>query len=171
MFRKSFSRLVVCLCLFSLLTLSACTSQPPSRFEQAQQQSIDAGSKNTAVEKEAVKGEKFNDIFPSSSNGYEVVFTQEKDGFVQAKLKSQGENLATLAIFDTISNPSARDDFANASDDVQGFPLVKKGSNGSSVLVSDRYQITIRSSNADFDEQQRKEWLEKFKLRQLADFK
>ena len=144
MLRKSLSRILVSFCLVGLLTLTACSSEPPSRFENAQQESINAGNKNTAVEKQAIQGAKLNDVFPRSGGGYERVFTQEKDGFSQAKLKSNGQDLATLAVFDTISNPSAASAFANASDSVQGYPLVQKGSQQTAVLVGNRYQVSIR---------------------------
>jgi hypothetical protein len=172
MLRKSLSRLVICFCLVSLLILPACSNnQPPSRFEQAQQESISAGKRNTAVVKEAVKGAKLNEFFPVNSGDYERIFTQEKDGFVQAKLKFQGEDLATLAIFDITSNPSLKNDFTNATEKIKGFPLVQKGSNNTAVLVGDRYQVSVRASNPDFDVEQRKEWLSKFDLENLANLK
>ena len=168
MFRKSLSRVIICFCLISLLVLPACSSKPPSRFEQAQQDSIAAGKKNTAVSQQAVEGSKLNSFFPSSSGDYERVFTQEKDGFVQAKLKFQGSDVATLAIFDTTSNPAAKDEFANATENIEGFPLVQKGTTNTAVLVGDRYQVSVRASNPDFDVEQRKEWLSKFNLQALA---
>lgn len=168
MLKQKFSRLIVSFSLFFLLTLTACSPQPPSRFEQAQQDSIAAGNRNTAVSEDAVKGASFNQFFPVSSGNYERVFTQEKTGFVQAKLKFKGQDLATLAIFDTISNPSAKSDFANASEQIKGFPTVEKGSTQTAVLVGDRYQVSIRSSDPNFTAEQRKEWLGKFDLVNLA---
>lgn len=166
--QKKISRIIVSFCLFSLLFLSACNPQPPSRFESAQQESLDAGNRNTAVDKNAEKGATFNQFFPVSGGEYERVFTQEKSGFVQAKLKRNGEDLAVLAIFDTISNPSAKDDFKNSTDKINGFPVVEKGTNNTAVLVNDRYQVSVKSSNANFDLNQRKEWLSKFDLSNLA---
>lgn len=168
MFKHKISRLIVSCSLFFLLTLTACSPQPPSRFEQAQQDSIAVGSKNTAVDKNAVKGGNFNQFFPVSSGDYERVFTQEKTGFVQAKLKFKGQDVATLAIFDTISNPSAKSDFANSTQKIKGFPAVEKGANQTAVLVGDRYQVSIRSSDTNFTAEQRKEWLNKFDLENLA---
>jgi len=165
---KQISRLLISFCLFSLLLISSCSPQAPSRFEQAQQESLDAGNKNTAVSTDAVKGANFNQFFPVSSGEYERVFTQEKSGFVQAKLKRNGTDLAVLAIFDTISNPSAKEDFKNATDKINGFPVIEKGTNNTAVLVADRYQVSIRSSSSDFDLVQRKEWLSKFDLNSLA---
>jgi len=168
MFKKKISHLIVSVSLLFLLTLTACSPQPPSRFEQAQQDSIAAGNKNTAVSEDAVKGASFNQFFPASSGDYERVFTQEKTGFVQAKLKFQGQDVATLAIFDTISNPTAKNDFANATETIKGFPTVEKGSNNTAVLVGDRYQVSIRSSDPNFTAKERKEWLNKFDLAGLA---
>ncbi len=171
MLRKSLSRVVVCLCLVSLVSLSACSSPPPSRFEQAQEESVSAGKSNTAVNENAVEGAKLNDFFPDNNGEYERVFTQEKDGFVQAKFKFQGKDVATLGIFDTTSNPDAKKAFAKATEKVQGFPLVEKGSTNTAVLVGDRYQVSVRSSSPDFDVEQRKEWLGKFELKGLANLK
>lgn len=168
---QKISSFIISFCLFSLLLLSSCASQPPSRFDGAQQESIAAGNKNTAVDKNAVKGASFNQYFPSNSGEYQRVFTQEKAGFVQAKLKKNGEDLATLAIFDTISNPSAKDDFKSASDKINGFPAVQKGSNNTAVLVADRYQVSVRSANSNFTAEQRKEWLSKFDLNKLSRLK
>lgn len=168
MFKQKISRLIVSFSLFFLLTLTACTPQPPSRFEQAQQDSIAAGNKNTAVSENAVKGASLNQFFPGNSGDYERVFTQEKTGFVQAKLKFKGQDVAILAIFDTISNPSAKNDFANANEQIKGFPTVEKGSNQTAVLVGDRYQVSIRASDPNFTAEQRKEWLNKFDLENLA---
>ncbi|BAQ64008.1 hypothetical protein [Geminocystis sp. NIES-3709] len=166
--KKNISRLIISFCLFSLLLISSCSPQPPSRFEQAQQESNNAGNKNIAVDKDAVKGASFNKFFPISSGEYERVFTQEKSGFVQAKLKRNGQDLAVLAIFDTMSNPSAKEDFKNSTDKINGFPVVEKGTNNTAVLVADRYQVSIKSSSTDFDLEQRKDWLSKFDLSNLA---
>ncbi len=78
MFRKSLSRFLVCLCLISVLTLPACSNQPPSRFEQAQQESVEAGKSNTAVSEDAVKGASFNQFFPDSSGDYESFHSRKR---------------------------------------------------------------------------------------------
>ncbi|BAQ60171.1 hypothetical protein GM3708_577 [Geminocystis sp. NIES-3708] len=165
------SRFIISFCLFSLLFLSSCATEPPSRFDQAQQESTAQGNKNIAVDKKAIKGASFNQFFPPDSGEYERVFTQEKAGFVQAKLKKNGEDLATLAIFDTISNPSAKEDFKNSTDNINGFPALQKGSNNTAVLVGDRYQVSVRSSNNNFTIEDRKEWLSKFDLNGLSKLK
>ena len=160
--------LIFCCCLVGLLSLSACTTQTPSRFEQAQQESIKAKPDQTAVSLDTVKGGSLNQFFPVSANGYERVFTQEKDGFVQAKLKRNGEELAILTIADTISNPNAKSDFVDAADTIEGFPVVEKGANTTAMLVGDRYQIKVTSRSDDFTPAQRQEWLGKFDLNKLV---
>lgn len=165
---KKVSRLIVCFCLVCLLSLSACATQAPSRFEQAQQESLQQGQRHNAVAKDAVKGAKFNQFFPSSGNGYERVFTQEKDGFVQAILKQNGKEVAFLTISDTISNPSAKSDFVNTSNQFKGFPIVEKGANTTAMLVGDRYQVKVTSRSDDFTPALRQEWLGKFDLNNLA---
>lgn len=168
---KRIFRLAVCFCLVCLLGLSACATQVPSRFEQAQQESLQQGQRNNAVAKQAIKGARFNQFFPSSGNSYERVFTQEKDGFVQAILKQNGKEVAFLSISDTISNPSAQSDFANASNQFKGFPMVEKGANTTALLVGDRYQVKVTSRSADFSPALRQEWLGKFDLNNLAKLK
>ena len=48
---------------------------------------------------------------------------------------------------------------------------MQKGSNSTAVLVGDRYQVSIRSSNNDFGIEERKEWLSKFDLNSLSKVK
>jgi hypothetical protein len=164
---KKISRLLVCFCLVCLLVLPACT-QAPSRFDQAQKESRQAGNRNIAVAKDAVEGSDFNKIFPSSGNGYERIFTQEKDGFVQAVLKQNGKDVAFLTVADTLSNPSAKADFNGAGNKFKGYPIVEKGANTTAMLVGDRYQVKVISRSADFTPALRQEWLGKFDLNKLA---
>lgn len=164
---KKFSRLIIGFCLVCLLVLPACT-QAPSRFDQAQQESRQAGNRNTAIAKDSVKGSQFNKVFPSSSGDYERIFTQEKDGFVQAILKQNGKEVAFLTVSDTANNPTAKSDFANVSNQFKGYPIVEKGANTTAMLVGDRYQVKVMSRSADFTPAKRQEWLGKFDLNTLS---
>lgn len=165
---KNFTRIVCSFLLITLLLLTSCSKQPPSRFEQAQQESLQAGNRNTAVVKKAESGSSFNQFFPASSDGYERVFTQEKPGFAQAKLKQEDKEVAMMSVFDTISNQTATDDFQNSSDTVKGYPSVEKGANTTAVLVANRFQVKITSRDAAFNQANRLAWLEKFNLDGLA---
>lgn len=165
---KKFTQVIASVFLVSLLFLTSCTSAPPSRFEQAQQESLNAGNRDTAVSKNAESGGDFNKFFPNSGGGYDRVFTQEKRGFAQAKLKQQGKEVAMLSVSDTISNKSAADDFKNASNKIKGYPAVEKGKNTTAVLVGNRFQVKVTSRDDSFTQQDRIAWLQKFNLDGLA---
>ena len=138
------------LSLLLLVTSTSCATQAPSRFDQAQQQSSQKKS-GQAVVKDATQGASFNKYFPKGGNGYERVFAQEKKGTSQAKLKQNGKEVATLTIFDTKSNPAAT-----------------VGTMQTSVLVNNRYQVTVRSTAPGFD---REAWIQKFDLNGLSKVK
>jgi hypothetical protein len=73
-----------------------------------------------------------------------------------------------LAISDTSSNPAAAAKFKSSTTKVAGYPSVEQGSNGTAILVSDRYQVKVLSRDPSFTKEDRVKWLEKFNLRGLA---
>ena len=150
--------------LSGLLLLTSCATQAPSRFEGAQQESTSKGA--AAVAKDSQSGGDFNRYFPDGGGGYERIYTQEKKGFAQAKLKKDGKDVATLSISDTLNSPSAVSKFKESSQKINGYPAVNQGSTATTVLVGDRYQVKIRSSS--LSESERSQWLGKFDLRGLA---
>ena len=150
-----------------LLLVSACQSQPPSRFDQAQQESSQQKS-GQAVAKEATQGSKFNKFFPGTQAGYERVYTQEKKGFAEAKLKKDGKDVALLSVSDTTSLPTAASKFQNSTKKIAGYPALEVGSTQTAVLVGDRYQVKVLSRDPSFTPSDREAWLEKFKLDGLA---
>jgi hypothetical protein len=93
-------------------------------------------------------------------------FSQEKPGFVEAKLSKDGKQMAVLTISDTTTEPDAKTKFANSTEKVKGYPLVLVGKNQSALLVKDRYQVKVSSTELDADA--RKAWLERFDLSGLA---
>jgi hypothetical protein len=149
-----------------LFLTAACTKQPPSRFDRAQQDSSARGA--TAVVKEAESGGSFNRYFPSTSNGYQRVYTQEKKGFAEAKLIRDGKDMAVMAISDTLNNPTAKTKFQSSQESINGYPAVKQGSNSTALLVGERFQIKVSSRDASFAESDRKDWLSKFDLKGLS---
>jgi hypothetical protein len=161
--RRIFASLLLCV----LLLVTACASPPPSRFEQAQQESTQQKS-GQAVAKEATQGSEFNQFFPAPSEGYERVYTQEKRGFAQAKLKRGGEVVAMLSIADTKSLPNAAAKYQQATKQIGGYPAVEQGSTATGVLVADRYQVKIQSRDASFSASDREAWLQRFDLNGLA---
>ena len=159
------------LLLVGLLAVGGCqltqlnASQPSdtAKWEQIEEQ-----TPAVAVDKKAViDGGNFNKFFPQAS-GYERVYTQEKDGFAEAKLKQDGNTLAMLSVSDTASNPNAIVKYQNSDRTLAGYPLAEVGSTATSLLVADRLQVKVLSRDTDFTPADREAWLEKFDLTGLA---
>lgn len=165
----SLRKYLVALILSSCLLFTACSQQAPSRFDEAQQQSTSKGA--TAVVDNSQSGGTFNRYFPDGNSQYERIYSQEKKGFAEAKLKAGGKEIAILSISDTANNPSAIAKFKESSSKISGYPAVTQGSSGTAVLVGDRYQVKIRSKDSSFSESDRQAWLSKFDLRGLSKLK
>ncbi|MBW4519694.1 MAG: hypothetical protein KME16_08340 [Scytolyngbya sp. HA4215-MV1] len=163
-------RVLAPLFLSLLLLISSCALKPPSPYAQAQQESTQRGAQ-PAIVKNAEQGSSFNRFFPKPGNGYERVFTQEKKGFAEAKLKKEGKDLAMLAISDTISLPSASQKFQTSSQKISGYPAVEVGNTQTAVLVANRYQVKVLSRNPAFTQNDRQAWIQKFDLNGLSRLK
>lgn len=137
-----------------------------SRWEAADQATRGA---TDAVSEGAVDGSVFNRFFPQQEGDYDLVFKQEKQGFAQASLQQNGEELAVLSVMDTRSNPAARDKFSNAADAVAGYPLVEAGERTHALLVANRFQVQIQSVDPAFGKSARREWLGRFNLAGIAE--
>lgn len=155
------------LLLSLLLLVTSCASKPPSRFDQAQQQSSQQKS-GQAVVKESTQGAEFNKFFPKGDDGYERVYTQEKKGFSEAKLKKDGKDVAMLSISDIKNNPSAAAKYQQSTKTIAGYPAATLGTTQTSVLVNNRYQVKVSTRDASFTESDREAWLQKFDLNGLA---
>jgi hypothetical protein len=138
----------------------------PSRWDEVQQQT----RRNApAVAREAVPGSEFNKMFPKPEGDFDVVYTQEKTGFAEAALlKKGGSELATMSISDTTSNPEAVDKYKESTEAFAGYPVAEIGEQGTGLLVGDRFQVQIRSKDANFSKFDRENWLKKFDLANLA---
>jgi len=157
---------IAALLISTLLLVTACQPQAPSRFDQAQQDSQQRSGQ--AVAKEATQGSSFNKFFPGTQAGYERVYTQEKKGFAEAKLKKDGKDVALLSISDTASLPRAAAKFQNSTKKIAGYPALEIGNTQTAVLVGDRYQVKVLSRDPSFSQRDREAWLQKFKLNNLA---
>lgn len=155
------------LLLSLLLLVTSCASKAPSRFDQAQQTSSQQKS-GQAVVKDATQGANFNKFFPKADSGYQRVYTQEKKGFAQAKLKKDGKDIATLSISDIKSTPDTAKKYQQSTKTIAGYPSATLGNSQTSVLVNNRYQVTVRSTDPSFN---REAWLQKFDLAGLARLK
>ncbi|MGD1951762.1 MAG: hypothetical protein ACFB14_19270 [Leptolyngbyaceae cyanobacterium] len=157
------------LLLVGLLAVGGCqltqlkASQPSdsAKWEQIEEPAI-------AVDKKAIiNGGEFNKFFPTA-DGYDRVYTQEKNGFAEAKLNQNGNTLAMLSVSDTASNPNAALKYQNSERALAGYPLVEVGSTATSLLVAERIQVKVLSRDTDFTPADREAWLEKFDLTGLA---
>ncbi len=120
---------------------------------------------------EVVNGSTFNRLFPRPEPGEQLVFTQEKRGFSEARLK-QGQSIkALLAISDTTTAPEARSKFEASSQQLQGWPLVEQGNQASALLVAERFQVKVIGQGAGLDAEQRHELIGAFDLDGLAALK
>jgi hypothetical protein len=120
---------------------------------------------------EPLAGGEFNKFFPKDQGDYNVLYTQEKEGFAQAQLNYKGVEVATLSVSDTANNPAALDKFQQSSAEIGGYPAAAVGELGTAILVADRFQVQIRSKDASFPEGERAVWIEEFDLAGLAALK
>lgn len=129
---------------------------------------LPGGTVGDLPKSEVVNGTAFNVLFPKAQAGETIVFTQEKRGFSEARLKSGAQTRALLAISDTLSAPEARDKFVSLAERLQGWPLVEQGSQASALLVADRFQVKVIGQGSGLDQEQRHELLGAFDLAGLA---
>ena len=119
----------------------------------------------------AVAGGSFNKLFPKDQDGYNRVFTQEKKGFAEALLRKGGKKLAIISISDVAANPAAISKYQQAGQQIAGYPAAPVGSQGTAILVGNRYQVQVRSMDASFTAAEREAWLGKFNLSGLNSLK
>lgn len=117
---------------------------------------------------EVVNGTAFNRLFPPPGPGEKLIFTQEKRGFSEAKLKQGDLTTALLAISDTVTAPEAREKFVSSRERLQGWPLAEQGGQASALLVANRFQVKVIGQGIGLDVQQRHDLLGAFRLQELA---
>ena len=151
------TRRFLVLAVMGAALLAAACKKEPTRWDEAATATVPAGAGPK------IEGKKLNAFFPADGmDGYTRIFTQEKDGFVEAKLNKDGGEAATLSISDATGDQGVKSKFASAADKVSGQPLVTVGKNQSAVLVHDKYQVKVSSPKLDADA--RKALLGKFDL-------
>ncbi len=151
--------------LIWLLVAVGCQPVQESRWEDAQ---TSTAGQQVPSEGEVIGGGEFNKFFPEVQDPFSLTYLQEKEGFAEAALEFEGDEVATMSISDTANNPSARDKFAESTLDLGGYPLAAVGSLGSAILVADRFQVQVRSTADDFAESDRTTWILEFDLDGLA---
>jgi hypothetical protein len=162
-------RILAALLLSVLLLTTACATKAPSRFDAVQQESSKQKT-GQAVAKDATQGSEFNKFFPAAGDGYQRVYTQEKKGFAEAKLKKGGKDVAMLSVSDTTSTPGAAAKFSNSSKKIGGYPAVTVGNTQTAVLVG-KYQVKVLSRDPSFTASDREAWIQKFNLNGLSKLK
>jgi hypothetical protein len=126
------------------------------------------GTVGNVPNREVVNGTALNRHFPQPGPGQQIVFTQEKRGFSQARLKQGNEVRALLSISDVTTTPVSRAKFNGIETLLKGWPLVDQGAQASALLVADRFQVKVIAQGIGMDAGQRHELLEDFDLQGLA---
>ena len=165
MFLSRTRKTIAPLLLATLLLVTSCVAAPPQAPSRSTQQ---PPTTQSGVSAGPVAGGQLNRFFPASAGGYSRVFTQEKTGFAQANLKKDGKIVALLSISDTANNPNAVSKFNNSSKRIAGYPAATLGSTRTSILVADRFQVSVQSKDTSFTASDREDWLTKFNLSGLA---
>lgn len=175
MYLQKFRISVVILVLSSVFLFSCGGKKNTTETTTPNTTTTTIDNSSTAVEEtpkeEEVEGGALNKFFPKEQEGYKVVYNQEKDGFAEASLEKDGKEVATLAISDLSTNMDTKSKYAESTMQIASYPALTKGSKGTTILVGDRYQVSIRSKEDSFDENMRKAWFEKFDLAGLANLK
>ena len=115
-----------------------------------------------------VNGTALNRLFPAPEAGETLVFTQEKRGFSQARLKQGDAVRALLSISDVTTSPASRTKFGSSGSALAGWPLVEQGDQSSALLVADRFQVKVIGQGAGLSLDERHELLGAFNLQALA---
>jgi hypothetical protein len=169
MLRKVFQA-IAAIGLICLLAIGGCqlthlqASKPESQWTQVEQTTPAIEQPKGAI----LAGSQFNRYFPTASGDYERVYTQEKQGFAEAKLKQNGQELAMLSVSDTIANPTAASKYQTSNRTIKGYPLLDIGSTSTGLLVADRIQVKVLSRDPNFTVNDREAWIQKFDLDGLA---
>jgi len=160
----------VCAAMIVALMIACSTPNPQNTFWQQNPQNT-----APAVKKEALAGGEFNKFFPKDGDaGWSRTFDQEKHGTAVASVSKGGTKAASISVFDTVSDPSVAEQYKDSTTKLDGYPYLKEGNNGSSVLVADRFHVKVQGLGKDgplsgaAKEDERKELLKKFDLAGLA---
>lgn len=167
--RSAMTTLSLSVSLSTLLLISGCTGMvkaPPA--SSATLSTPTEMHAILAVSAAAIPGEQFNVFFPQSIEGFERIYTQEKPGFSEVKLKQNGVEIAKLAITDMVGTPEAAQKFTQSTFEIAGFPAILIGKKQTALLINDRFQVKVISVSENFSATDRQTWLEKFDLTGLA---
>ena len=159
----------------SLTLATACTKAPPT---PASTETPEAASPSLAVGERAglsdaggmasgVPTAPLKEYFPlDGAGGYKRVIRANRVGYVEASLEKDGKEIAILSISDAERLAYVKARFENATEKVDGFPLLSSGQDLSTILVRDRFEIKVLSKTLDASA--RKAVLASFDLKRLG---
>lgn len=125
-----------------------------------------------ADKEQVVEGGALNTYFPKPQGDFDIIFTQEKDGFAQAVLKEKNEQVATFSVADMANNPDVLKEYAKpTTPKFENYPMSTKRSKAEVILVGDKYQVSVQSDRDSFTKEMRQTWLKRFNLSGLATLK
>jgi hypothetical protein len=75
----------------------------------------------------------------------------DNPGLAEVKLQKDGKDVATLQIVDAEKLHFQKAKFADVTDKLDGFPIMKIGADQSSVLVKDKYIVKVTSTTLDHE--------------------
>jgi hypothetical protein len=165
---RSPRRLAVPLAVTAALMLACSGSFPTSQFDDANKK------KGPSTSKDALDGKEFNKFFPTAAAPFDLVYKQEKKGVAIAELKKDGKVVAQLSVTDILTEPQLWEEkYKDSKEKISDYPVAKSDSDKeTAVLVAERFQVKVRTmppaTNATFGEDDRREWIKKFKLDGLA---
>ena len=105
--------------------------------------------------------------FPQDGvGGFRRVIRAGRDGYAEAALEKDGKEVAMLSISDAERLAYVKAKFEDATEKLDGFPLLTVGKDLSTILVKDRFEIKVLSKTLDADA--RKAILASFDLKGLG---
>lgn len=109
----------------------------------------------------------FDRFFPADAGeGTKRVVTSDREGYAEARVTKDGEDLALLAITDLRGKEGDLKKYEEPKERLGDHPVATFGKNKTMILVHGRYQVSASSSALDHEA--RKNLLSKFDLSGLA---
>jgi hypothetical protein len=153
--------------LLVALALGPGCGKEPDRWADAGAKATQNQKDGTATTHKVTKTGTFNKFFPKDgADGLKLVPTADKEGYAEYKAEKDGKDVARLSIDDADEKEKAK--YKDAKETVAGHPYHQLGANKSSILVADKYQVTITSAGGGLDAAARKALFEKFDLSGLS---
>lgn len=149
---------------FAGLGATGCKAKA-DRWADAAAAAESAAANSPTVERQ--ESGSFNRFFPADAGeGTKRVFTSDREGYAEAKMTKDGEDVALLAITDLLGKDGDLKKYEEPKERLGDYPIATFGKNKTMILVHRRYQVS--ASSATLDHEARKNLLSKFDLGGLA---